>query len=154
MVEDARLEDGGEKSLRLHAHDGADLEVISSLLQDAVFSMGDLKWHASKREFAILINRFRWEAQVKRPERVRAVLQIQDVMAVRSQGIDRQDTEVVLSLLALQWQPGEDGMGTLAFILAGDGEIALQVEAVNVTLQDVTRPYTAPSRQRPSHPDA
>ena len=37
--------------------------------------------------------------------------------------------------------------------LAGDGAIALEVEALEVTLQDVTRPYRAPSGKAPAHPD-
>ena len=48
----------------------------------------------------------------------------------------------MLSLLALVFEPGEDGAGTLRLILAGDGEIALEVECLDVTLADVTRPYS------------
>ena len=36
-------------------------------------------------------------------------------------------------------------------ILAGDGAIALQVETLDVTLRDVSRPYLAPSGRVPSH---
>jgi hypothetical protein len=34
-----------------------------------------------------------------------------------------------------------------------DGAIAIDVECINVTLKDVTRPYVAPSRKAPNHPD-
>jgi hypothetical protein len=37
--------------------------------------------------------------------------------------------------------------------LAGDGAIRLSVEALDVTLKDVTRPYVAPSGKLPGHPD-
>jgi hypothetical protein len=36
--------------------------------------------------------------------------------------------------------------------LAGDGALALEVEALEVTLKDVTRPYAAPSGHAPGHP--
>ena len=36
-------------------------------------------------------------------------------------------------------------------MLAGDGGIRLTVEALEVTLKDVTRPYVAPSRHVPKH---
>ena len=65
----------------------------------------------------------------------------------------RDDPDVVLSLLTLDWSEGEDGMGRLTLVFAGDGAVAVDVEAVNVTLKDVTQPYTAPSGKTPEHPD-
>jgi hypothetical protein len=35
--------------------------------------------------------------------------------------------------------------------LAGDGAILLELEALDVTLKDVTRPYIAPSKKQPDH---
>ena len=57
----------------------------------------------------------------------------------------------MLELLAIVFEPGEDGAGTLRLVLAGDGEIALDVECLDVRLTDVTRPYVAPSGRRPRH---
>jgi hypothetical protein len=57
----------------------------------------------------------------------------------------------VLSLLALDFAPGNDGTGRLTLTLAGDGAIALDVEALEVRLDDVTRPYRAPSGKVPRH---
>ena len=36
-------------------------------------------------------------------------------------------------------------------VLAGDGAVALEVEALEVRLEDVTRPYRAPSGRVPDH---
>lgn len=158
MVDDARFEDarkGGDRGLRLQALDPDDLQVISSLVQDAVFPITEMKWQRSKRRFSLLLNRFRWEDEVEGqpPERVQSVLAFDDVGAVRSQGVDRSDTGTILSLLAIDWASGEDGSGRVTLVLAGFGEIELAVEALTVTLQDVTRPYRAPSGQRPGHPE-
>ncbi len=158
MTEDARFEDGGEQPLRLKALGAEDLPVISALVQDAVFPVTEMVWDRSKRRFALLLNRFRWEdkpAAERRGrafERVQSVLAVEDVMAVRTQGIDRADKDTVLSLLSLAFQPGEDGAGRIELTLAGDGAIAIEVEALEVTLRDVTRPYVAPSRKAPGHP--
>ena len=85
---------------------------------------------------------------------MRAVLLISDVRKVQSDGIDRRDSDLVLELLALHWQPGEDGTGRLLLDFAGDGTLAVDAECLNVELRDVTRPYVAPSGKAPQHPDA
>lgn len=154
---DARFEDGGESPIYLAAQDSEDLQILSTLLQDAVFSVGQMRFDRKKREFALLVNRFRWEDRDAADkagrgyERVRCLLVVKDVLSVRSQGIDRQDQDMVLSLLSLAWQVGADGMGQLILTLAGDGAIALDVETLDATAKDVTRPYLAPSHRAPDH---
>ena len=156
MVEDARFEDGAERPLRLRALDAEDLAVISGLCQDAVFPASEMAWLKRERRFAVLLNRVRWEedrvARTATPERVRSVLAIEDVQRVASQGVTPGDPDMVLSLLAMTWEPGEDGQGRIVLTLAGDGAIAVDVEALEVTLTDVTRPYRAVSGRLPEHP--
>ncbi len=154
MVEDARFEDAGEGPVALRALDADDLKVISALTQDAVFPITEIQWDRTRRRFALLLNRFRWEDRGRHgPERVQALLVIEDAMAVASQGVDQADKDLVLSILALDWTPGEDGTGRITLVLAGDGAVAVEVEALEVTLKDVTRPYVAPSGKAPDHPE-
>ena len=156
-MNDARFEDGVDAPLHLKALDADDLPVLSALVQDAVFPANEMTWTASKRRFALLLNRFRWEADAPgssaEPERVRALLVIEDAMKVSSTGIDRKDADLILSLLSIGFEPGEDGTGRLELTLAGDGAISIEVEALDVTLKDVTRPYIAPSKSTPTHPE-
>lgn len=152
MVEDARFEDGGEKALRLKALEAEELPVIASLVQDSVFPGSEMTWDRRGRRFALLLNRFRWEDR-RAPERVQSVLTIEDATRVASQGVERGDGDMVLSLLTLAWEPGEDGAGACVLTLAGDGAIRVEVEALEVTLTDVTRPYLAPSGKVPGHPE-
>jgi len=152
MVEDARFEDGGEKALRLKALEAEELPVIASLVQDSVFPGSEMTWDRRGRRFALLLNRFRWEDR-RAPERVQSVLTIEDATKVASQGVERGDGDTVLSLLTLAWEPGEDGTGACVLTLAGDGAIRVDVEALEVTLTDVTRPYLAPSGKVPGHPE-
>lgn len=159
MTQDATFEDGREAPLRLKALDAEDLAVVAALVQDAVFPASEMKWDRKARRFAILLNRFRWEdapkaeARKRSYERVQTVLAFEDVLKVQSQGVDKSDPDMVYSLLAIAFLPGEDGTGRLELTLAGDGAIALEVEALEVILQDVTRPYVAPSNKAPSHPE-
>jgi hypothetical protein len=154
---DARFQDGGEGPLRLVAQDADDLKVVSSLLQDAVLPVTELKYDSKRRRFAALLNRFRWEDRVEAErvgrayERVRSLLVVEDVRKVQSFGFDRADKDLVLSVLSISFEAGEDGTGRLTLVLAGDGAIALDVEALDVRLDDVTRPYRAPSGKVPRH---
>ena len=151
---DARFEDGATRPLNLVARDDDDLAVISALVQDAVLTAGDMRYQKSKRRFTLLINRFRWEdGAIRSPERVRSLLVLDDVTLVQGQGIDRKDPDLVLSLLSLGFAPGDDGSGVVTLTFAGDGALAFAVEVLDVTLKDVTRPYLAPSRLIPKHPD-
>lgn len=154
---DARFEEAGEGPLRLVAQDAEDLRIISTLVQDAVLSARALKYDPRRRRFALLLNRFRWEdreqaqAAGRAYERVRSLLVVEDVRKVQSMGFDRGDGGLVLSLLSISFEPGADGTGRLSLTLAGDGAIALEVEALEVRLDDVTRPYRAPSGRMPRH---
>ena len=149
--QDARFEDATSAAVALRALEAADVPVVSAMVQDAVFPITEMRWDASRRRFALLVNRFRWEVQGGTPERVQSVLAIEDVLKVSTQGIDRADKDLVLSALALEWAAGEDGMGRLTILLAGDGAIALDVEALEVTLRDVTQSYRAISGKMPDH---
>jgi hypothetical protein len=155
-MSDASFEDGAERPLRLMAADRDDLNVISSLAQDAVLTVADISWQPKRRLAAFLINRFRWEdarraqQQGRRFERVRAVLQIEDASAMQANGIAPNDKEMVLSLLSVGFEGDETG-GRILLSFAGDGDIALRVDAINVSLIDVTRPYGAPSGKAPKH---
>ena len=154
---DARFEEGADTPLRLIAREAAGLQVLSALLQDAVFPITEMRFVPVRRRFALLLNRFRWEdrqaaLQSGRPaERVRSLLVFDDVLAVRSQGIDRSQNDTVLSVLHLGFDGEEDGSGHVLLTLAGDGAIALSVDALDATLRDVTRPYLAPSGHTPDH---
>ncbi|WP_323008913.1 DUF2948 family protein [Paracoccus sp. (in: a-proteobacteria)] len=156
---DARFTDADPAPLALLASDAEDLTVISTLTQDAILPVTEISYDSRHRQLALLVNRFRWEdadlaRRDGRPyERVRAVLLISDVHRVLSDGIDRQDKDLILELLALTWQAGEDGAGRLLLEFAGDGTLAVEAECLNVELRDVTRPYIAPSRRAPQHPD-
>ena len=118
-MSDARFEDGGDKPLRLKALDTHDLTVISSLTQDAVFPASEMTWDRKARRFALLLNRFRWEDDAnvtgarRQVERVQSVLSIEDVVAVKTQGLQTRDADTVLSLLSIAFEAGLDGTGRL-----------------------------------------
>ncbi len=155
MTEDARFEDGREAPLNLGALDAEDLAVIASLAQDAVFPASEMRWHSKGARFALLLNRVRWEDKGKTrhaPERVQSILMFNHVGRVASQGVPKGDADTILSLLDITFEQTDAPSGHITLTLAGDGAIRLEVEALEVTLKDVTKPYMAPSKKLPDHP--
>ena len=147
---DARFRDAGDAPLRLMAMDAEDLKVISALVQDAVMDGADMRWDAKAHRLDVLLNRFRWENGAREAERVRSVLTVDCALGVASDGIDR-GRGTVLSLLDIAFEPDEPPGGALVLRFAGDGAVRVRVEALEVRLADVTRPYAAPSGKVPHH---
>jgi hypothetical protein len=156
---DARFEDAplSSKPLRLRAEGADDLAVISSLLQDAVGKATDIAWMPKKRRLVMLMNRFRWEdisdaEQTNRGfERVRSAVTLESVLKVRARGIVPADKEQVYELLAMMFAPAEDCAGTLTLMLAGDAEISVEVECLDLALADLTQPWAAKAGKAPEH---
>jgi hypothetical protein len=155
---DARFEDGtGEAPLRLMAYGVDDLAIISTLVQDAVLTPGQLVYAAKRRRFALGLNRFRWEDAARAEgvgrgyERVQALLVVEEVQHVQSFGIQRGDANQALQLLALSFVAQDELGGWLRLHLSGGADLRLKVEALDVALRDVSRPYLAPTGKRPDH---
>jgi hypothetical protein len=139
-------------NLKLKAADAEDLEIVSARVQDAVGRLKNFVWLPKERRFAVLVNRFRWEA--KGPgTRVQAALRFDCVSKVQSQNVKLGAPEAVVALLAIRFTSagGDDPGGVIELILAGGGAFRLTVECIDAELADLTRPWTA--RARPDHTD-
>tara|TARA_Y100000589_G_C26855473_1_gene507725 strand:+ start:176 stop:664 length:489 start_codon:yes stop_codon:yes gene_type:complete len=157
MAQDSSFSDGADSALYLGAVTAEDLEVISSILQDGIFCTKDLVWSKKKRQVAVLINRFRWECKSEyidknsTPERVQSLLIIDNVLNISSQGIDRSDSTEPLNLLKLDLQQTKKNF-FLKLILSNFGAIRCELDAIELSMKDVTRPYNAYSERIPFHP--
>jgi len=157
MTQDAGFNDALDRPLNLGAQDAEDLQVISSLIQDAVLTVDEINWNRMERQAVFLLKRFRWEdvelakQQGRDPERVKSLLVIQNATGLASHGIDRKQTDAILSLMSLEFSGAEDGVGDMILTFSGDGAMKVQIDGLDITLRDVTRPYVAPSKQVPHH---
>lgn len=156
-MQDARFEDVNDAPLRLVCYSEEDISVASTLLQDAVLSSADMSYDKKRRQFVLLLNRFRWEDKVKaeqerRPyERVRSLVVIEDVLAVGALGIEQGNQSQILSLMSLRVAPDKDEKYELMLDFAAGASVRLEVEAVGVRVEDVTRPHKALSDRAPEH---
>lgn len=133
--------------LHLGFADAEDLGTVSALVQDAVVKTSDLVYLGRMKRFALVANRFCWEAEGKAFRR-RCGLHFDTVTAVRARGIDRTVVEQVLELLAIEARENENGV-TIDLVFAGDAHLRLQAETIEGGLKDLTEPW--PTRQAPRH---
>ena len=157
MSQDASFLEGTDRALYLGAYTPEDVEVISSILQDGIFCINDLAWLKNKRQVAVLINRFRWENKSEytdknsTPERVKSLLIIDNVLNISSQAIDRSKGSEPLNLLCLDLKQSKKNI-FLTLLLSNFGAIRFELDAIELSIKDVTRPYKAYSENIPFHP--
>ena len=130
--------------LKLMALDAEDLQVVSSCCQDAVLKIGEMNYLAGEKRFVLTINRFVWEKN-KEKERRRSVLHFERVNGVKVQGLNRNEPEMVTSLLAVLFEAGEAPGGVIELVFAGDGAIRLDVECIEAQLADMPAAWEAQS---------
>lgn len=129
------------EQLRLIAADADDLAVISALMQDAAVLTGDVAYDARTHVLALVANRYRWEAKAR--SRARAGLRIGSVTKAQRRNWPTSD-EAVLDLLAIR----HDGE-TLVLDFAAGTSLRLEVEAIDLTMEDLTGPWG--TKSRPAH---
>ena len=141
--------------LRLMAEDAGDLAIIAAAAQDALVRIGDISLDKKARRFAMLINRFRWEdASETGPfERVRAALSFEGVLGVKSRKLRLDAPDALASVLSIEFTPAEEPPGgQVRLVLAGGGEISLDVECLDALLMDLGAKWRTP--RRPDHEKA
>lgn len=138
--------------LRLMAEDAGDLDIIGAAIQDALVRVGEISFDPKARRFTAMINRFRWEtAGVRGPyERVRAALSFEGVLGVKSRRVRQDTSDALAAILSVGFIPeNEPPGGIVRLLLAGGGEIAVDVECLDAVLVDIGPVWPTP--RRPDH---
>lgn len=149
--------------LRLRATDGEDLQIVSAALQDAIVPIADMAYLPEERQFAMVVNRFKWEAlpdgqpqagngdggQQAAYQRTNCGVTIGTVKGVQRRGVDPRQRDGFLSLLAMEL----DGPA-VRLIFAGGGEVKLILDEsgprrLDCRLYDLGQPW--PTQWRPAH---
>lgn len=133
--------------LRLLAQDETDLRVLAAALQDAIVRMSDLSFSQAERAFSFRAYRFKNET--KRTERTNSGIRIDGVLGVRSRGLAREKADAVAVLLDIAFKEADTPAGVVTLSFSGQGEIELDVEALDVILADIGE--TVRTRAKPKH---
>lgn len=141
--------------LKLVAFDAEDLQTISACLQDAVVKLGDINHAPDQQQFVMVVNRYAWDAEVskagKSGERRRAGVHFNHVTSVKSMKIDQTAKQGVLSLLSIDFEPGENPAGKMTLNFAGGGTILIEVDCLEAQMRDLGGAWAA--KAVPNHTD-
>lgn len=146
----------GGSPLKLRIADAADLEVASTLLQDALVPVGDIAWLPDERRFVMVVNRFRWEGsgdeRARASERVLAGVSFGEVSSVRLRDIDLARRDLFLSLLAIGLANDGDAPAVDIVFAGADGArptIRIASTRLDGLVEDFGEAW--PTSWRPSH---
>lgn len=151
------IENEKYQPLALSALSKNDLVIFSTLIQDSIVDLKNIKWLPKNRRFAMMINRFRWEdeniarLENRRFERVQSILVFEGVLTAKARGINQSNSNKfwILMIEASEIIARETQFINVKF--AELGEISLQVEYIEVFLRDVSQPFFSNLARLPNH---
>lgn len=150
-----------DKRLQLGARDAADIEVVATLLQDAIIPGSDMQFDRGKARFVMVANRFCWErpaldgvtSESGAPVYQRSLcgIQINDVTRVLATNMPEDRKTALLNLLTIR--PGlpdpDSGSETLELVFSGDAILRLVIGQINLVVEDIEA--THPTVNQPDH---
>lgn len=139
------------RKLTLIARDAEDLEVISSLLQDAVVPVNEMTFIAEENRFVLIASRFCREDPEETPkgvfERVSCAVRFDRVNAVKRKNLDPARLTGMLSLLAIRTEAEY-----IDLVFSGGGTIRLIADEIACRIDDLDLRW--PTRLKPDHPES
>ena len=141
-------------AISLQCKQAEDLEVVSSLLQDALVSNIDLHFANTENSFLFIANRFCWEAVTNKLSkkcfyRVLTGINIQNVISVKHKNfIQHKDGQAALfyNLLTIRY---DNGKNEVTLLFSQNVSVKLIVLELDIFIRDIVMPY--PTTQIPEH---
>jgi hypothetical protein len=126
------------RDLRLMACDAEDLAVLAAHLQDAILRVGDMVYQPREHRFILLLKRFDWLGSVSGPpQRALTGLHFENVRKVFLRGFRQDRPDDLLSLLNIEFIPGEAPSGEARLVFSGGCVLRLEVECLEARMADL-----------------
>ena len=152
--------DNADGRLRLRAAATRDVEILSTLLQDAIIPGEDMTFDQARQRFILVANRFCWDrpavagvtTDTGAPvyERQLCGIQIHNVAKVRTSGMPAPRQGVLLNLLAITASDAPDG-AEIDLLFSGGVTMRLDAESLLILAEDLDEGHPTPIM--PSHGD-
>ncbi|HKD27415.1 MAG TPA: DUF2948 family protein [Xanthobacteraceae bacterium] len=135
--------------LKLVALDRDDLEVVSTHLQDATLTVGDVRWRPTEKRLVMSLARFDWAGSLGESaqfQRRRTALRFDRVNAIKCRNVDCKDKQAMLNLLAIEFDESDPPGGVVTLICSGGAALRLDVECLECELVDLGPVWTETCR--------
>ncbi len=142
--------------LKLQVRDADDLQILSSLLQDALIAASDMHFDPASKEFFVICNRFCWEKLPKEAAsaqpaeswaRALCGVRIGTVTQARTKGFaSRQKAAGFYNLLSISY---ENSAGRLDWVFSGSARLQMQIDRLEIVLADLGPDH--PAFAKPGH---
>ena len=145
------------KNLSLIAQNEEDLVVISTLCQDSIIKIANIKWAKKSKRFYLLINRFCWELNDLSKKkssnmlRINSLISFNSVLSVKSAGIQQNNNSDITSLLTINYNFFNFEKQAIDLIFSGNSQISLNIECIDVFLKDISEPFEGTTSKQPKH---
>jgi hypothetical protein len=143
--------------INLAAQNEEDLVIFSTLCQDSLIKISNIKWAKKSKRFYILLTRLCWELNdlSKKKDtllkRINSILIFDNVLSVKSKGIRQSRSDMITSLLTFDYNFLCFEKQSIDLIFSGDAQITIDIECIEAFLKDVSEPFESTSSKRPDH---
>jgi hypothetical protein len=134
---------------KLTALDAEDLAVVSAHMQDAILSVGSMRYDRKQRQFVVVASRFAWE-EPGEPKRRRSGLHFSRVLGVKTLNLLDLPRDEALCLLSVTFAETDPPAGEILLSFSGGSTIRLMVECLECQMADLGPAWDA--RSKPQHP--
>lgn len=138
--------------LKLLAEDVHDLNVFSAYLQDSVIIVNDIKFLPKTKKLICVFNRFMWEDAEKGifrgNKRIRSALVFDNVLMVKSKGINPKKKTKILEFLAIKTEI-KNNYFDIRLIFSGDSILLVKAEEIESSLEDFGKTWE--TNYKPKH---
>jgi len=138
--------------LKLLGKDVHDLNVFSAYLQDSVIVANDIKFLPKTKKLICVFNRFMWEDAEKGifrgNKRIRSALVFDNVLMVKSKGINPKKKTKILEFLAIKTEI-KNNYFDIRLIFSGDSILLVKAEEIESSLEDFGKTWE--TNYKPKH---
>lgn len=112
-------------------------------MQDAVITLGNIKFDQRRKQFALVANRFAWDATWDanpQKQRRRTGLRFNYVLSAKRLFVAAVNPDTIFSLLALTFETTgvkDDPSGHITLHFSGGHKISIAVECIDIQLDDL-----------------
>ena len=140
-------------NLKLIGRNLEDLKVISAHLQDSIATVKDIVFLKKNRIFVMIANRFMWEdverGVFRQNKRIRCAVKFEEINKMMAKNINQKKTDKILECLAINSDLNDNKTYETKIFFAGGGVISLFSEVIEISLQDLGKPWNV--KRAPRH---